>query len=100
MTEAAFEGIERARTEGAPDWTRDAARDLTDRSRQGIEQASEYVRDALGRTRETLSQYRDAGVERAGQDIVRAIREQPLTTLLVGLGAGLLIGWLTTLRRR
>ena len=100
MTDRAFEPIDRAGQERVGDWTREAARDLTEKGRESVEQSSGYLREVLERARATLSEYRDGGMDRARQDIVRSVREQPLAAMMLAIGAGLLIGWLTTLRRR
>jgi ElaB/YqjD/DUF883 family membrane-anchored ribosome-binding protein len=73
---------------------------LTDRAREGVEQATGYVRDAMDRTREKVSEYRDTGIERVKEDVVSYTREQPLTALLIAGAVGLLIGWMSMMGGR
>ena len=82
------------------EWAQSEARNITDRAREGMEQASGYVRDAMERTREKMAEFRDTGVEKVKDDVVNYTREQPVTALLIAAGAGLLIGWLTSMGRR
>lgn len=84
----------------ATDWAQSEARNLTDRARESMEQASGYVRDAMERTREKVAEYRDSGVDKVKDDVINYTREQPVTALLIAAGAGLLIGWLTSMGRR
>jgi ElaB/YqjD/DUF883 family membrane-anchored ribosome-binding protein len=73
---------------------------LADRAREGIEQATGYVRDAMGRTRDKVSEYRDRGMDQVKEDVVSYTRQQPLTALLIAAAAGLLIGWLSMMGGR
>jgi ElaB/YqjD/DUF883 family membrane-anchored ribosome-binding protein len=80
------------------DWTSGAG--LTERAREGVEQATEYMREAMGRTREKVAEYREAGAEQVKRDLINFTREQPITALLIAAGAGLLVGWLTMMSFR
>jgi len=76
------------------------AQGLTEKAREGVEQASEYMRTAMDRTREKVAEYREAGAEQVKRDLINYTREQPITALLIAAGAGLLIGWLTMMSFR
>ena len=66
----------------------------------GLERAGAYVKDALDKTQEKVTSYREGGIEQASQDIVAYARRQPKAALLIASGVGLVVGMLLTLGRR
>jgi ElaB/YqjD/DUF883 family membrane-anchored ribosome-binding protein len=84
----------------AADWAQSSARGVAEKAREGMEQASGYMRDAVERTKEKVAEYRENGMERVRDDVMTYTREQPVSALLIAAGAGLLIGWLTSMGRR
>lgn len=71
------------------------ARGLMETAQEGLDQAGSYVQDVMDKTREKVGEYREAGVEKIKNDVIKYTREQPVTALLVAAGAGLLLGMLT-----
>ena len=69
-------------------------------AREGLEHASEYITDAVAKTQETVTRYRDGGMDLVKKDVVEYTREQPVTALLIATGAGLLLGMLMAVGRR
>ena len=66
----------------------------------GLDRAGTLARDAADRTRDTLADYLDGRVEQLSDDIVKYVRSQPMTALLIGAGVGLLVGMTLVLGRR
>jgi ElaB/YqjD/DUF883 family membrane-anchored ribosome-binding protein len=65
-----------------------------------VENAREYVGDAIQQARDKMAEYREGGVEKMRYDVVGYTREQPMTALLIAAGAGLVLGWLSAAGRR
>jgi len=65
-----------------------------------MEQTRGYVQGAMEQTREKVAEYRDKGFEKVKDDIVTYTRQQPVTALLIAVGAGLMLGWLTSVGRK
>lgn len=76
------------------------ARGLVQAAREGLDQAGSYAQDAIDKTREKIAEYGDAGFEQVKNDVIKYTREQPMTALLVAVGAGLLVGMLTRRGRK
>jgi ElaB/YqjD/DUF883 family membrane-anchored ribosome-binding protein len=66
----------------------------------GVDRAGSLVKDAADKTRNTLADYLDGGVEQLSEDIVKYVRSQPMTALLIATGVGLVVGMLLVLGRR
>ena len=85
-------------TQGAGDAsTASQASALGKTVKAGLEQAGVYVKDAVDKTREKMAGYREGGIEQVSQDVVEYAQSQPMTVLLLALGAGLVAGMLLTL---
>jgi ElaB/YqjD/DUF883 family membrane-anchored ribosome-binding protein len=66
----------------------------------GFDRAGGRVKDAADKTRDTLAGYCDGGVEQVSEDIVKYVRSQPMTALLIAAGVGLFVGMLLTQGRK
>jgi ElaB/YqjD/DUF883 family membrane-anchored ribosome-binding protein len=66
----------------------------------GLDRAGALAKDAADKTRDTLADYLDGGVEQLSEDIVKYVRSQPTTALLIATGVGLLVGMLVVLGRK
>jgi ElaB/YqjD/DUF883 family membrane-anchored ribosome-binding protein len=66
----------------------------------GLDRAGTLARDAADKTRDTLADYLDGRVEQLSDDIVKYVRSQPMTALLIGAGVGLFVGMTLVLARR
>ena len=66
----------------------------------GLDQAGARIKDAADKTRDTLAGYRDGGVEQIAEDIVKYVRSQPMTALLIATGVGVFVGMLLVLGRK
>ena len=76
------------------------ARDVAQTARQGLEQAGDYLNETVTKTQEVVSRYADGGVDRVKEDVVEYTRKQPMTALLIAIGAGLLLGMLMAVGSR
>jgi ElaB/YqjD/DUF883 family membrane-anchored ribosome-binding protein len=97
-------------------WVTSEARDLADAARRQLDdakhdakdyaaQAKEYVQEAIHQTRE----YAEGALRRAHDtrqlrkvkhDVTGYAREQPMKALLIAVGAGVVLGWLSAAGRR
>lgn len=66
----------------------------------GFDRAGALVKDAADKTRETLAGYCKGGLEHVSEDIVKYIRSQPMTALLIATGVGVFVGMLLALGRK
>jgi ElaB/YqjD/DUF883 family membrane-anchored ribosome-binding protein len=66
----------------------------------GVDRAGALVKDAADKTRDTLAGYCDGGLEHVSEDIVKYVRSQPMTALLIATGVGVLVGMLLVLARK
>jgi len=93
------------------EWATSQARGIAETAREGVEQAAgyvhgameqtrSYVQGAVDQTREKVAEYRDRGFEKVKDDVVTYTRQQPVTALLIAVGAGLMLGWLTSVGRK
>ena len=73
---------------------------LGETMKAGLDRAGTLARGAADKTRDTLADYLDGRVEQLSDDIVKYVRSQPMTALLIGAGVGLLVGMTLVLRRR
>jgi ElaB/YqjD/DUF883 family membrane-anchored ribosome-binding protein len=64
-----------------------------------VDRAGGFVKDAADKTRDTLADHLDGGVEQLSEDIVKYVRSQPMTALLIAAGVGLFVG-MTLVRGR
>jgi ElaB/YqjD/DUF883 family membrane-anchored ribosome-binding protein len=71
-----------------------------EQTKEYVEGAREYVEDAVQHARDKMSEYRDGGIEKVRHDVAGYTREQPITALLIAVGAGLVLGWLSAVGRR
>jgi len=60
-----------------------------------IDAAVDYVGDTTRNVREGINQMRDEGWEGMRRRTLDYTREQPLYALLIAIGAGMMLGWLT-----
>jgi ElaB/YqjD/DUF883 family membrane-anchored ribosome-binding protein len=65
-----------------------------------VEQTREFVTDAVHGAGDRMAEYREGGMPKVREDLVRYTKEQPVTALLIAAGAGLILGWLTAVGRR
>jgi ElaB/YqjD/DUF883 family membrane-anchored ribosome-binding protein len=101
MANGSFEGTSQySRLEEAGTSVAREGQKLADRAREGVEQATGYVKEAMERTRDKVAEYRDNGVDRVKEDIVSYTREQPVTALVIAAAAGIVIGWLSMMGGR
>jgi ElaB/YqjD/DUF883 family membrane-anchored ribosome-binding protein len=113
----------------AGEWARSEARDLAESARQGVteakggakeyaaeakeyaqgamqhtkeyvEGAREYIEDSVQQARDKISAYREGGMDKVKHDVMGYTREQPMTALLIAVGAGMVLGWLSAVGRR
>lgn len=107
------------------EWVRSEARDLADAVGQRMHgtkdyagEAKEYLQGAVQQTkgyiagargyvegtvqqaRGKMTEYREGGIDRMRHDVTGYAREQPMTALLIAVGAGLVLGWLSAVGRR
>ncbi|HWC02983.1 MAG TPA: hypothetical protein VHF87_09435 [Methylomirabilota bacterium] len=104
------------------EWARSEARDLADAGRQGlgevkagvknyaaeakeyvqgaVEHTKEYVEDTVHQARDRMAEYREGGMDKVKRDVTGYTREQPMTALLIAVGAGMVLGWLSAAGRR
>lgn len=66
----------------------------------GLDRAGALAKDAADKTRSRLADYLDGGAEHLSDDIVKYVRSQPMTALLIAAGVGLFVGLTLLLRRR
>ena len=66
----------------------------------GLDRAGALAKDAADTTRDTLADYLDGGVEHLSEDIVKYVRSQPMTALLIATGVGVFVGMLLVLARK
>ena len=66
----------------------------------GFDRAGARVKDAADKTRSTLAGYCEGGLEHVSEDIVKYVRSQPMTALLIATGVGVLVGMLLVLGRK
>lgn len=90
---------------------RDYVQGAVQQTKEYVGEAREYVGDAVQQARDKMTEYRqqardkmteyrEGGIERVKDDVVGYTREQPMTALLIAAGAGLVLGWLSTMSRR
>src|SRR5262245_54524155 len=75
-------------------------RDAVQQTREYVDDAREYIGEAVQQARGKLTAYGDEGMAKVRHNVVGYTREQPITALLIAVGAGLLIGWLSSTERR
>ena len=66
----------------------------------GLDRASALAKDAADKTRNRLADYLDGGAEQLSDDIVKYVRSQPMTALLIAAGVGVFVGLTLVLGRR
>ena len=66
----------------------------------GLDRAGALAKDAADKTRNRLADYLDGGAEQLSDDIVKYVRSQPMTALLIAAGVGLFVGLTLVLGRR
>ena len=66
----------------------------------GLDRAGARVKGAADKTRDTLAGYCEGGLEHVSEDIVKYVRSQPMTALLIATGVGVLVGMLLVLGRK
>jgi ElaB/YqjD/DUF883 family membrane-anchored ribosome-binding protein len=66
----------------------------------GLDRAGALAKDVADKTRDTLADYRDGGVEQIAEDIVKYVRSQPIAALLIATGVGVFVGMLLVLGRQ
>jgi hypothetical protein len=73
---------------------------LGDTVKAGLDRAGVLAKDAADKTHDTLANYLDGG--QLSEDLVKYVRSQPTTALLVatGVGVGVLLGMLLVLGRK
>ena len=65
-----------------------------------VEGARESIGSAVQQVRDKVTDYRDGGMDKVRGDLLGYTREQPMTALLIAVGAGLVLGWLSVAGRR
>jgi ElaB/YqjD/DUF883 family membrane-anchored ribosome-binding protein len=90
----------RQRVHGAKGEAKEYVQGAVQQTKEYVEGAREYIGDAVQRARDKVSEYRDGGVEKVRHDVMGYTREQPMTALLIAVGAGLVVGWLSAAGRR
>ena len=91
-------GMEDKLREAMPSTPQGAALGETVKAR--LDRAGALAKDAADKTRDTLAGYRDGGVEQIAEDIVKYVRSQPMTALLIATGVGVFVGMLLVLGRK
>jgi ElaB/YqjD/DUF883 family membrane-anchored ribosome-binding protein len=73
----------------------EAAKQRTRETAQGaVEQAREYVDDAVQRVSDKMTDYREGGFEKIRADITTYTKREPVLALLIAAGVGILLGLL------
>jgi ElaB/YqjD/DUF883 family membrane-anchored ribosome-binding protein len=65
-----------------------------------VERAGSFVKDAVGKARERVAEYREGGMEKVTQEVTDYTRSQPVAALLIAAGVGMVLGMLLGLSRR
>lgn len=65
-----------------------------------VERAGSFVKDAVGKARERVAEYREGGMEKVTKEVTDYTRSQPVAALLIAAGVGMVLGMLLGLSRR
>jgi ElaB/YqjD/DUF883 family membrane-anchored ribosome-binding protein len=76
------------------------ASDAKDSVQNAARRTREYVEDTVDQARDKMAEYTEGGFERVKHEVTGYTRNQPMTALLIAAGAGLVLGWLSSIARR
>jgi ElaB/YqjD/DUF883 family membrane-anchored ribosome-binding protein len=76
------------------------ASDAKDSVQDAARRTREYVEDTVDQARDKMADYTEGGFARVKDEVAEYTRNQPMTALLIAAGAGLAIGWLSSMGRR